>query len=154
MHEAVRPTIGYRDARKAIRFLVEAFGFIEDVVHDGDDPALIYHAALRWPGGGLVFLHSAAPGDSSITDLAERAAQDGGYPAFSIHLDVDDPDPIYERAVAAGAEVVRPLQDSPLGVGTRGFIVRDPEGLYWSFGTPLPPLVKGDDGTWRPASGL
>ena len=40
------------------------------------------------------------------------------------------------------------VEDSP--VGTRGFIVRDPEGLYWSFGTPLPKLVRDTQGQWRP----
>ena len=153
MREAVIPNLGYRDARGAIGFLVEAFGFIEEVVHDGDDPAMIYHAALRWPAGGRIFVHSTGPGESSVANLTEKARQDGGYPAFTVHLDVDDPDPIYERALSVGAEVVRPLQDSAQGFGTRGFILRDPEGLYWSFGTPLPPLAKDEAGTWRPVSG-
>jgi uncharacterized glyoxalase superfamily protein PhnB len=148
----IRPTLAYRDARAAIDFLVEAFGFSVDLVHDDDDPNVILHAEVRLGDDGVVFLHSASPGESSVADLAALAGDDGGFPAFSIHVDVDDPDPIYERAVSAGADVVRPLQDSPHGVGTRGFIVRDRDGLYWSFGTPLPPLVKGDDGRWRPAS--
>lgn len=48
----------------------------------------------------------------------------------------DDPDAVYERAVGAGAYIVRELQDSPHV--TRGFIARDPESLHWNFGTPLP----------------
>ena len=51
-------------------------------------------------------------------------------------MDTDDPDAVFARAVRAGAANVREIQDSPHG--TRGFIARDPEGLYWSFGTPLP----------------
>jgi uncharacterized glyoxalase superfamily protein PhnB len=45
----------------------------------------------------------------------------------------DDPDALFERAVAAGAEVLRPLHDTDYG--SRDFAVRDPEGNQWSFGT-------------------
>ncbi|NIQ57360.1 MAG: glyoxalase, partial [Gammaproteobacteria bacterium] len=57
---------------------------------------------------------------------------DDGYPAFSIHVDTDDPDAVFAQAAAAGATIVREISDSPYG--TRGFVARDPEGLYWSFG--------------------
>jgi uncharacterized glyoxalase superfamily protein PhnB len=40
---------------------------------------------------------------------------------------------LYERATAAGAEVVRGLVDEDYG--SRGFTVRDLEGNLWSFGT-------------------
>ncbi len=43
------------------------------------------------------------------------------------------PDALFERATAAGAEVVRGLEDEDYG--SRGFSVRDPEGNLWSFGT-------------------
>ncbi len=138
--------LGYRDPAAAIRFLVAALGFVEGPIHD--DGTIIRHAELTWPGGGTVHLHTAE--GNSIADLAERASADGGYPGVSIHIDVEDPDPFYQRAIAAGARVVRELQDSPHGVGTRGFIVADPEGLYWSVGTPLPELGKTRDGRWVP----
>jgi uncharacterized glyoxalase superfamily protein PhnB len=41
--------------------------------------------------------------------------------------------------VAAGGEIVRPLEDQDYG--SRDFAVRDPEGNIWSFGTYDP---------WRP----
>jgi uncharacterized glyoxalase superfamily protein PhnB len=40
---------------------------------------------------------------------------------------------MWERVVAAGAEVVRPLADTDYGA--REFGVRDPEGHLWDFGT-------------------
>jgi hypothetical protein len=52
------------------------------------------------------------------------------------------------RARARGALIVRGIEDS--SHATRGFIAQDPEGLYWSFGTPLPGLVRGEHG-WQPA---
>jgi catechol 2,3-dioxygenase-like lactoylglutathione lyase family enzyme len=41
-------------------------------------------------------------------------------------IEVDDVQPYFDAAVAAGAEIVHPLTDEPWGV--RRFFVRDPEG--------------------------
>jgi len=48
---------------------------------------------------------------------------------------VDDPDAAFERAVAAGASVVRPVEDQPYGwrVGR----ILDPFGHHWEIGKPL-----------------
>jgi uncharacterized glyoxalase superfamily protein PhnB len=148
MNASVTPNLGYRDARAAIRFLVTAFGFEEVAVYEEKADGRIGHAALRWPGGGGVMLHSAD--GTAVADLTDRASADGGYPAYSVHIATDEPDALFDRAVAAGATVVREVEDSPFG--TRGFIVSDPEGLYWSFGTELHALVRDAEGRWRPPS--
>ena len=41
-------------------------------------------------------------------------------------IEVDDVQPYFDAAVAAGAEIVHPLTDEPWGV--RRFFVRDPDG--------------------------
>lgn len=51
----------------------------------------------------------------------------------SVYVVCDEPDALFARATAAGAEVVRGLKDEDYG--SRGFTVRDPEGNLWSFGT-------------------
>ena len=51
----------------------------------------------------------------------------------STYVVTDGPDALFDRATAAGAEVVRDLRDEDYG--SRGFTVRDPEGNLWSFGT-------------------
>jgi predicted enzyme related to lactoylglutathione lyase len=43
-----------------------------------------------------------------------------------VSIEVDDVDDVYERAVAAGAEIVYPLTDEEWGL--RRFFVRDPNG--------------------------
>ncbi len=43
-----------------------------------------------------------------------------------VSIEVDDVDAVYERAVAAGAEVVYPLTDEEWGL--RRLFVRDPNG--------------------------
>jgi uncharacterized glyoxalase superfamily protein PhnB len=148
MNAFVFPNLGYRDARAAIDFLVAAFGFEEVAVYEGETDDSVGHAELRWPAGGGITLHTAE--GNSARDLAARAAAGGRYPAYSVHVSTDEPDELFKRAVAAGATVVRGITDSPLA--TRGFIVSDPEGLYWSFGTPLPRLVRDEHGNWRPAA--
>jgi uncharacterized glyoxalase superfamily protein PhnB len=54
----------------------------------------------------------------------------------ALSLYVADPDEHYARAVAAGATVVRALQDEEYGA--RGYMVADPEGRLWYFGNYRP----------------
>ncbi|QCQ90346.1 VOC family protein [Rhodococcus sp. SGAir0479] len=119
---AVWPALRYAKAREAIVFLVEAFGFEERAVHGEGER--IDHAELAWPGGGGVMLGSARP-DSAIADLPTGTG--------AVYLVTDDPDGLYRRAVDAGANVVQGLKDEDFG--SRGFTCRDPEGVFWSFGT-------------------
>jgi uncharacterized glyoxalase superfamily protein PhnB len=113
-----------RDALALIRFLVQAFGFEETAVYaDGDQ---VHHAELTWPLGGGIMLGSArAPG----------APDDWDPPigSFSAYVVTDDPDALFARATAAGAEVITPLHETDYG--SRDFAIRDPEGNRWSFGT-------------------
>jgi uncharacterized glyoxalase superfamily protein PhnB len=123
---AVWPILTYRDARAAATFLRDAFGFEERAVHAReDDPSVVEHAEMRWPLGGGVMFGTAAKDDSPF---GQRVPGND-----SVYVVTDDPDGLYARATAAGAEVVRGLVDEDYG--SRGFTVRDPEGNLWSFGT-------------------
>jgi len=53
--------------------------------------------------------------------------------ASSVYVITDDPDEVYERAVAGGAEITRGMEEADYG--SRGFTVRDLEGNLFSFGT-------------------
>jgi uncharacterized glyoxalase superfamily protein PhnB len=125
-HPTVWPVLCYRDARAAIDFLSKAFGFQERSAYaPDDDPSIIVHAEMRWPLGGGIMFGSAGKDDSPF---GQRTPGND-----SVYVVCDDPDGLFERAVAAGAEVVRGLVDEDYG--SRGFTVRDPEGNLWSFGT-------------------
>ena len=117
------PTLRYADAHAAIAFLTDAFGFEKVAVYEGDG-GRVDHAELRWPGGGGVMLGDERP-DSSIAGLPPGSG--------SVYIVTSDPDGLYKRAVAAGATVTAELRDEDYG--SRGFTVRDPEGVFWSFGT-------------------
>lgn len=123
---AVWPVLTYRDALAAIEFLREAFGFEQSAVYTReDDPLVVEHAEMRWPlGGGIMF------GTSGKDDSPFGRRKPGND---CVYVVCDDPDALFARATAAGAEVVQGLKDEDYG--SRGFTVRDPEGNLWSFGT-------------------
>lgn len=98
---AVRPILSYTDARAAVAFLVEAFGFEERCVYARDgDPSVIEHGELRWPLGGGVMFGTAGKDDSAF---GRRAPGND-----AVYVVCEDPDALFERATARGAEVVRP----------------------------------------------
>ena len=122
----VWPILSYRDARAGMDFLTDAFGFRPGAAYArDDDPGIVEHAEMRWPGGGGVMLGTAGKDDSPF---GQRAPGND-----AVYLVCDDPDALFARATAAGAQVVRDPADE--SYGSRGFTVRDPEGNLWSFGT-------------------
>lgn len=123
---AVWPVLSFRDARRAMAFLTEAFGFETSAAYArDDDPSVIEHGEMRWPLGGGIMFGTAGKDESAFG--ARVAGND------AVYVVCDDPDRLFERAVAAGAQVVKDLVDEDFG--SRGFTVRDPEGNLWSFGT-------------------
>jgi uncharacterized glyoxalase superfamily protein PhnB len=122
--KTIWPCLTYVDAPAAIRFLVDTLGFVETIVVPGENGKAIAHAELRWPEGGGVMLGSAA--DESVFSRVPPGSA-------SMYVVTDQPDALFERATAAGAEIVHGLKDEDYG--SRGFTVRDPEGGVWTFGT-------------------
>ena len=115
---SIYPVIRYRDVRTGIEFLERAFGFRPIEVHEEDGK--VEHAELAY-GDGAVMIGPVREGEPS--------------PAWS-YVAVDDVDAHFERAQAAGAEIVRPIEDQEYDA--RDYSARDPEGNTWSFGTYRP----------------
>jgi len=120
----VWPALRARDARALIKFLVDAFGFEETAVYGEGDQ--VDHAELGWPPGGGIMLGSAREADADDG----WSLRPGGFGAYVV---TDEPDALFARAKAAGAQVVSDLHETDYG--SRDFAVRDPEGNRWSFGT-------------------
>ena len=118
-------TMSVRDADAMIAWLT-AIGFVEHATYrDESDPSVVVHAEWLWPPGGGIMFGSQRPG-GVVTNVGGSAA----------YLVTDDPDTVFDRAVAAGARVVRGMQDEDYG--GRGGSVEDPEGNHWSFGSYQP----------------
>lgn len=122
------PTLKYRDARAAIRWLGEAFGFQEHLVVPGEGDAVV-HAQLTL-GGGMIMLGSAR--DDEYGRLIAHPSDVGGV-TQAPYIVIAEIDAHYERAVAAGAEIVMPIADQDHG--GRLYSARDPEGNLWNFGS-------------------
>jgi uncharacterized glyoxalase superfamily protein PhnB len=122
---SVFPWRTYDDAPAAIAFLERAFGAERHAYHEAGDGS-VEHAELRF-GNGIVMVGSAKDGLPATRGAGERGT--------GIYVAVDDADSHYERARAAGAEIVAELQD--LG-HSREYSARDPEGNGWVFGTYQP----------------
>ena len=121
-------SLSYDDAPAAIEFLSTAFGFVPNGVHPHpDDPAKVLHAQLDWPPGGGIMLGSSGRHDETWVDAV------GHGHCYCVTETDQDVDAVFDRAVAAGATVVRRPEDQDYG--GRSCALRDPEGNQWSFGS-------------------
>jgi uncharacterized glyoxalase superfamily protein PhnB len=116
-----------RDAAAAIAFYQAAFG-AEETFRLDEPSGRIGHAELRF-GPATILISEEFP------ELGIHAPDPADPPRFSIHLHVDDADAVIERALAAGAALVRAAAD--YSHGERAGAVRDPFGYEWLIGHAL-----------------
>jgi PhnB protein len=120
----VIPYLTVDGATRAAAFYAKAFGAEEVARHPVDEKGRTMHVHLYINGGSLM--------------LAD-AYPEHGHPlkepqSFLLHLPVDDVDAWWDRAVAAGAEIVLPLQ--VMFWGDRYGQLKDPFGVTWSLSAP------------------
>jgi uncharacterized glyoxalase superfamily protein PhnB len=135
--QRIVPFIGYEDAAGAIEFLERAFGFREHRAERHEDDGTITHAELELEGATIYL--ATPPGYASPRTLrgesaSARRAYDSPWVIDGHFVQVDDVEAHYERARAAGANIIRE-PDEP-GVGLRLYTAEDPEGHRWMFGQP------------------
>jgi uncharacterized glyoxalase superfamily protein PhnB len=123
------PSFRYHDAKAAIRWLCDVLGFTCHTVYDGEHGE-INHAELAL-NGGMIMLGSAK--DDEHGRRFKSPAELDGVETSSTYIVVPDAGAVHARAVAAGATIIRPLQNTDYG--SREFAVRDPEGHSWTVGT-------------------
>jgi uncharacterized glyoxalase superfamily protein PhnB len=125
----VFPAFKYADAPAAIEWLEKAFGLTRRLVVPAPDGG-IAHAEMSIGAGGVM-----------LGSLREPSSEDPWADApFGLYVVVDDIEAHYERAKAAGAEIVAEINDTDFG--SRQYSARDPGGVIWCFGTYRP----GDEG--------
>ncbi len=120
------PALRYRDAEAALEWLKRAFGCEEKAVYRADD-GKIHHAELHLGAGLIMF------GQFDENGFLSGKAPEPLASTVSLYVVVEDPDSHYRRAKAAGAQIVRELEEQPYG--SREYSARDIEGNAWSFGT-------------------
>jgi PhnB protein len=126
MH-TVTPHLACAGAADAIEFYKKAFGAEEICRVAGPDGKLM-HGAIRI-GDSMVFLGDEFPNCGCLGPKAR------GGSSVTIHLQVEDVDAAFKRALDAGATVRMPLDD--MFWGDRYGIVEDPFGHSWSLATHI-----------------
>ncbi|HVY03939.1 MAG TPA: glyoxalase/bleomycin resistance/extradiol dioxygenase family protein [Caulobacterales bacterium] len=117
--KGVTPYLTVNGAIKAIEFYKAAFGAEELARMPAQDPSKLMHAHLRINGADVLM----------SDDLIGPPTAPSGV---TIHLQVDDADKWWKRALAAGATVKMDLAEQFWG--DKYGQVKDPFGHSWSIG--------------------
>ena len=115
--------LSVRDAAKAIDFYKRAFG-AEEVMRLQEPGGKIGHAEISIDGV-VVMLSDEYP------DYGAVGPQTVGHTTVSILIYVENVDAMAERAVKAGATLLRPVKTE--FYGERVATLKDPFGHKWSF---------------------
>jgi PhnB protein len=125
VRQTATPYLSVKNAAAAIEFYVKAFG-AKEVMRFVDNQGKVGHAEIAI-GNSTVMLADEFPDYGFVGPQAL-----GGSPV-KMHLYVDDVDALAKQAVAAGAKVVRPVEDQFYGERSGQFA--DPFGYTWIIST-------------------
>jgi PhnB protein len=118
----ISPWLSVRDATEAVDYYRAAFGAEgSDLLKDDAGDVIV--ARLSIDGADFWVQHDPASSPDAVEGMSVRMI-----------LTVDDPDPVFARAVAAGAIEIAPVsEDHGWWVGR----VADPFGHHWEIGRQL-----------------
>ena len=127
----VLPYLTVRDGHAAIDFYERAFGATNVQKMLADDGKRLMHARMTI-NGGLLMLSDDFPEYMG----GQSGAPSADHPTGTVlHIQVDDADAAFDRAVAAGATVV--MAPADMFWGDRYCQVKDPFGHKWSIAHKL-----------------
>ncbi len=124
-YHTVTPYLIIKDAASAIEFYKKAFRATE-VMRMTDPSGKVLHAEIKI-GDSPIMMSDEFP------EMDARSPQSFGGSPVSIHLYVEDIDTLASQAIAAGAKVLRPVQDQ--FYGDRSGTFADPFGHVWHIST-------------------
>jgi PhnB protein len=124
-YHSVTPYLIVKDGVRALDFYKQVFGATELMRMDSPD-GRIGHAEIKI-GDSPVMLADEFP------EMGARSPQTIGGSPVSLVVYVADVDARVTRATAAGAKVLRPVQDQ--FYGDRSGMIEDPFGHIWTIST-------------------
>ena len=124
-YHSVTPYLFIKGATRALDFYKQVFGAVERMRMPGPNNT-IGHAEMTI-NGSIVMLADEAPSMNALS-----AETIGGTPVM-IHVYVEDVDAVVNRAAAAGAKIVQPVEDK--FYGDRSGSIIDPFGHLWGVAT-------------------
>jgi PhnB protein len=126
-YNSITPYLVIKGAAQAIEYYKNVFSATEVFRMDGPN-GKVGHAELKI-GDSRIMLADENPsmgqGHSSATTI--------GTSPVSLYLYIPDVDSVVERAVAAGAKILKPVQDQ--FYGDRSGFIQDPFGHLWGVAT-------------------
>ncbi|MEQ9407255.1 MAG: VOC family protein [Fuerstiella sp.] len=112
-----------RGASDAIDFYTKVFG-AEQLVRLTSPDGTIGHAELRIAGGSVMLA-------DEVPDMDIKAPPTVGGSPVALTLYFEDPDAVFEAAIAAGATAFKPMCDQ--FYGDRSGTIDDPFGHRWTI---------------------
>ncbi len=119
------PYLVVKDAARALTFYQQAFGATEVMRLAGPDGKVV-HAEIRIGDSNLMLA-------DEFPDWGALSPKTIGGTPVSIMLYFEDCDMVFNRAIAAGAAVLHPVQDQ--FYGDRSGTLIDPFGHKWTIAT-------------------
>jgi PhnB protein len=119
--------IKHEEGIAALEFYKKAFGATIFRQFDNDDGTV--HIAELLMGGALFRFHEEKP------SAQQSSPHTCGTTTVGIHLMLNDLDEVMEKAIAAGAKMLSPMQDYFYGY-RQGEMV-DPFGHFWTLETVI-----------------
>lgn len=126
------PTMKYKNAQTAIKWLCNAFGFKKHLVVEGANNT-IAHAQLTY-GNSMIMLSSEI--ENEYGKLVKTPQSINGNNTQASYIIVEKINEHYKKAVAAGAKII--IENKDEEYGGRAYTCKDPEGYIWSFGSYNP----------------
>lgn len=128
-YNSITPYLVIKGAAEAIEYYKKVFGATE-VVRMDQPGGKVGHAELKI-GNSHIMLADENP---SMGQGHTSAASIGASPV-SLYLYLPNVDRVVERAVAAGAKILKPVQDQ--FYGDRSGFIQDPFGHLWGIATHI-----------------
>jgi PhnB protein len=122
---SIAPMLSVRNGAQAIEFYKKAFGANVAFRHDDESGAVVARLSVE---GAEFWVADESPEHLNFSP----ETLNGG--TVRLVMIMNDPDAAFERAVAAGAKVVRGVNNE---YGWRLGRIVDPYGHHWEIGKPL-----------------
>jgi PhnB protein len=122
---AIQPMLSVRRGVQAVEFYKAAFGATESFRLDVPDGTVVARLSVD---GAEFWVADESPEHQNFSP------ESLGGGSVRMVMIVENPDAAFDRAVAAGATVVRPVADQ---YGWRLGRIVDPFGHHWEIGKPL-----------------
>jgi len=131
-YHSVTPYLILKDAANAIEFYKRAFSASERMRFDAPG-GKIGHAEIQI-GDSPIMMADECP------DMGFRSPQSLGGAGASVMVYVENVDQLFDQAIAAGATVLRPVQDQ--FYGDRSGTLQDPFGHVWTIATHVEDVLQ------------